>query len=200
MIAVLTGDVVNSKSENAELWLEALKSTLELYGKTPKDWEIYRGDSFQLGVSNEKAILASIHLKSAIKQFEDLDVRIGIGLGKQNYESNQITESNGSAFVRSGKSFDGLKKQNMFLKSDNKKFDDAINVMLSLSLLTADRWSPTVAKIIKLSIENPNLKQKELADKLNKSQSSISEALKRGGFNEMMMMNNYYKNRIAELC
>ena len=126
-------------------------------------------------------------------------MRIGIGLGKQNYESNQITESNGPAFVRSGESFDTLKKQNMVLKSDNKKFDDAINVMLGLSLLTANHWSPTVAKIIKLSLENPNLKQKELADKLDKSQSSISEALKRGGFNEMMMMNNYYKNRIAEL-
>ncbi|MGX1022999.1 SatD family protein [Flavobacterium sp. CS20] len=200
MIAVLTGDVVNSKSENAEVWLQVLKSTLEFYGKAPKDWEVFRGDSFQLAISNEKAILASIHLKSAIKQFEDLDVRIGIGLGKQNYESIHITESNGSAFIRSGESFDALKKQNMILKSENKKFDDTINLMLSLSLLTADRWSPTVAKIIKLSIENPNLKQKELADKLNKSQSSISEALKRGGFDEMMMMNNYYKNQIAELC
>ena len=69
MIAVLTGDIVNSKSENAEVWLEALKSTLELYGKTPKDWEVFRGDSFQLVVSNEKAILASIHIKCAIKQF-----------------------------------------------------------------------------------------------------------------------------------
>ncbi len=200
MIAVLTGDIVNSKSKNAEVWLQMLKSTLELYGKTPKDWEVFRGDSFQLAVSNEKAILASIHIKSAIKQFEDLDVRIGIGLGKQNYESNQITESNGSAFVRSGESFDTLKRQNMILKSENKKFDESINLMLSLSLLTADRWSPTVAKIIKLSIENPNLKQKEIANKLDKSQSSISEALKRGGFEEMMMMNNYYKNRIAELC
>ncbi|TKS57116.1 SatD family protein [Mesohalobacter halotolerans] len=200
MIAVLTGDVVNSKIENAEVWLQTLKSTLELYGKTPRDWEVFRGDSFQLVVSKEKAILASIHIKSAIKQFEDLDVRIGIGLGKQNYKSNQITESNGPAFVRSGESFDTLKKQQMILKSDNKTFDDTINLMLCLSLLTADRWSPTVAKIIKLSIENPNLKQKDRADKLNKSQSSISEALKRGGFDEMMMMNNYYKNRVAELC
>ncbi|MBS3739561.1 MAG: transcriptional regulator [Psychroflexus sp.] len=200
MIAVLTGDVVNSKIENAEVWLQTLKSTLELYGKTPRDWEVFRGDSFQLVVSKEKAILASIHIKSAIKQFEDLDVRIGIGLGKQNYKSNQITESNGPVFVRSGESFDTLKKQQMILKSDNKTFDDTINLMLCLSLLTADRWSPTVAKIIKLSIENPNLKQKDRADKLNKSQSSISEALKRGGFDEMMMMNNYYKNRVAELC
>ena len=200
MIAVLTGDVVNSKIENAEVWLQTLKSTLELYGKTPRDWEVFRGDSFQLVVSKEKAILASVHIKSAIKQFEDLDVRIGIGLGKQNYKSNQITESNGPAFVRSGESFDTLKKQQMILKSDNKTFDDTINLMLCLSLLTADRWSPTVAKIIKLSIENPNLKQKDRADRLNKSQSSISEALKRGGFDEMMMMNNYYKNRLAELC
>ena len=200
MIAVLTGDVVNSKSKNAEVWLQALKSTLKLYGKTPNDWEVFRGDSFQLAISDEKAVLASIHIKSAIKQFEDLDVRIGIGLGEQNYKSTQITESNGSAFVRSGESFDALKKQNIILNSGEETFDKPINLMLDLYLLTSDRWSPTVAKIIKLTIENPNLKQKELADKLNKSQSSISEALKRGGFDEIMKVNAYYKSQILKLC
>lgn len=200
MIAILTGDVINSKSEKAKNWLQELKSTLDAYGKTPKDWEIYRGDSFQLMTLKEKAILSALHIKASIKQFDDLDVRIGIGLGEQDYESTQITESNGSAFVRSGDSFDALKKQNMILKSANEKADEALNLMICLSLLMADRWSPTVARIIKLSIENPNLKQKELAAKLNKSQSSISEALKRGGFDEMMMMNNYYKNQISDLC
>lgn len=199
MIAVLTGDIVNSKSQNAEAWLQILKSTLELYGKTPEDWEVYRGDSFQLAVSIEKAILTSIHIKSSIKQFEDLDVRIGIGIGKQNYKSTQITESNGSAFVRSGESFDTLKKQNIILNSENKTFDKTINLMLDLYLLTADRWSPTVAKIIKLSLENPKLKQKQLAKKVNKSQSSISEALKRGGFDQLMEMNTYYQTKISEL-
>lgn len=200
MLAILTGDVINSKSEKAENWLQELKSTLDAYGKTPKDWEIYRGDSFQLMVSKENALLTALHIKSSIKQFDDLDVRIGIGLGQKDYESTQITESNGSAFVRSGESFDALKKQNIILKSGNEKADEALNLMLCLYLLIADRWSVTVARIIKLSIENPNLKQKELADKLNKSQSSISEALKRGGFDEMMMMNTFYKNQMSELC
>jgi diadenosine tetraphosphate (Ap4A) HIT family hydrolase len=47
-------------------------------------------------------------------------------------------------------------------------------------------------------IENPEKNQSDLAKILNKSQSSISEALKRGGFEEVMNMNEFYKNKISQ--
>ena len=72
--------------------------------------------------------------------------------------------------------------------------------MLSLSLLTANNWSSTVAKVIKTSLENPEKNQKKIAQLLLKSQSGVSEALKRGGFEEIMLMNNFYKLQISKLC
>lgn len=200
MIAVLTGDIINSRGKNTENWLVELKAKLSIYGKTPKDWEIFRGDSFQLLVPKELALESALHIKSAIKQFEDLDVRIGIGVGEIDYESSKITESNGSAFVHSGESFDGLKKQNMLLKSGNVEIDEAINLMLALLLLTANRWTSTVSSLIKLAIEHPDWTQNDLAKYSHKSQGNISETLKRGGFEEIMKVNAYYKSQIHKVC
>lgn len=200
MIAIITGDIINSRKGKVENWLNALKETLNQYGTEPKNWEIFRGDSFQLSISPEKAILASLHIKSTIKQSKLHDARIAIGLGEEKYSSTTISEANGSAYVNSGRCFDTLKKQTLAIMSPNKKFDQSINIMLSLSLLTTNNWSSVVSEVIKTAIENPKNSQKSLAKLLNKSQSSVSEALKRGGFEEIMYMNEFYKNNISSLC
>lgn len=199
MVAVITGDIINSREVEVEKWLIPLKEILNYYGEEPKDWEIFRGDSFQLSIAPEKAMLAAIHIKSAIKQTKLQDARMAIGIGEEKYSSSKITESNGSAYIRSGDCFESLKKQTLAIRSNNEKLDQSFNIMLSLSLLTANNWSSTVAEVIKTAIENSEKNQKNLAQLLNKSQSSVSEALKRGGFEEIMNMNNFYKTQISKL-
>jgi len=198
MIAVITGDVINSRTGEIEYWITSLKETLNQYGKEPKNWEIYRGDSFQLALQPKKALLAAHHIKATIKQSKAHDVRLAIGLGEEEYTSSKITESNGSAYVNSGECFEGLKKQTIGIKSDNTKLDQPLNIMLSLSLLTTNNWSATVSEVIKTAIENPDINQNDIAKLLNKSQSSISEALKRGGFDELLKMNEFYVNNIFQ--
>jgi hypothetical protein len=53
--AILSGDIVNSRSVDASEWVKTLKKTLNTFGKSPKTWEIYRGDSFQLEVDAKAA-------------------------------------------------------------------------------------------------------------------------------------------------
>ncbi|WP_304144240.1 SatD family protein [Mesoflavibacter zeaxanthinifaciens] len=199
MIAVLTGDIINSRQGQTSLWLNQLKSTLNLYGQTPKDWEIFRGDSFQLKTNPENALRIALHIKAVIKQVKPFDVRIAIGLGEQSYDSKTISESNGSAFVNSGEGFESLKKQTLTVVSENKKWDNTINIMINLALLTANSWSNTVAKVISTVIENPEKNQNDIALLLGKSQSTISEALKRGGYEEIMQLNAFYKEQILNL-
>jgi len=199
MVAAITGDIVNSRDSHEQDWLKNLKTVLNIYGKTPKDWEVFRGDSFQLIVDAKDAIQVALHLKSSIKQQKSKDVRLAIGLGDIKFQNPKITESNGSAFVHSGECYETLKKQTLAFQSDYKALNETMTVMLNLLTLTADQWTPTVAHVIKTALENPNKTQADLASKLNKSQSSISETLKRGGFDEMMKMNLFYKNQISEL-
>jgi len=192
MTAVITGDIIDSQRGQVDSWMEPLKRVLNAYGDTPKDWETYRGDSFQLKVDVKTALLAAIHLKAAIKQTKVYDLRMAIGLGEESYSSARVSESNGSAFVHSGECFDSLKKKKLAIKSPRSAVDEPLNIMIQLALLTMDDWSQVVSTVIKTAIENPEKTQSEWAQLLDRSQSNISEALSRGGYEEIMKMNDYY--------
>jgi len=56
MIAVLTGDLINSRDIAAVHWMPLLKGALAEYGSEPNTWEICRGDSFQLETKAQKAL------------------------------------------------------------------------------------------------------------------------------------------------
>ncbi|MGB6037927.1 MAG: SatD family protein [Cryomorphaceae bacterium] len=196
MIAIITGDIINSTEDDSTEWLSLLKKVLNRYGKSPENWEIFRGDSFQLEVEPKNALLTAFHIKACLKQTGNRDVRMAIGIGEATHKAARISESNGSAYVRSGESFEELKKQTLAIRTENEDVDETINLMLQLALLIADNWSSAVSAIITASIENPDKSQKELAKLLNKSQSSVSEAMSRGGYSEMMKVNQYYSKRI----
>ncbi len=199
MIAVITGDIVNSRTETANKWQPLLKAVLNQYGKEPKNWELYRGDSFQLRLTPDLALQAAIHIKCAIRQLANLDVRMAIGVGDIETDAKKVTEVTGDAFIRSGSSFDELGRQMLVVDIGNTDLNDTLNLMISLALLVMNNWSETVATVIKTSIENAEKNQSELAVLLKRTQSSISEALKRGGYDEVKKLNKYYQSRIAQL-
>lgn len=199
MVAIITGDIINSTEDESVQWLELLKQVLNRYGKSPETWEIFRGDSFQVEVEPKNALLTAFHIKMCIKQAENRDVRMGIGIGEASHKSPRISESNGPAYIRSGLAFEELKKQTLAIKTDSGEIDEAINLMVQLALLIADNWTSSVATVLYTAVENPEMSQKELAKILKKSQSSVSEAMSRGGYHEVMKLNQYFVKRIPEL-
>lgn len=199
MIAVLTGDIVNSRKSEPRIWMPLLKGILNKYGTYPKDWEIYRGDSFQLEVAVEDSVIAVLLIKSTIKLIKGLDVRLAIGVGEKTYNSKKITESNGSAFVNSGECFDNLKKSRLAVKTNNKSLDTQLNLLFDFAQLTINNWTQKSAEVVKKAIENPTATQKELAVLLNKSQSTTNKGLKIAGYDEVMRMEKYYRNLIKML-
>jgi predicted XRE-type DNA-binding protein len=199
MTSIITGDIINSKSSEPKKWLNTLKEVLNQYGNQPTQWDVFRGDSFQLETLPEDALKAAILIKSSIKQFKNIDVRIAIGIGEKTYSSNKITESNGTAFINSGECFDDLKKTTLAIKSPFKQFDLQTNIMFELALLTIDNWTTTSAKIIKTALEKPELTQAELAKHFGTTQSNVSKGLKRGGFDEISKLLTYYNAQVKTL-
>lgn len=199
MVAVITGDIVNSRSGQTPEWLSLLKEALDHYGKNPQQWEIFRGDSFQLKLDPEIAFQAGIHIKANIKLMKHLDVRLAIGIGQENHDAEKITESNGTAYIRSGECFETLKKQHLAISTGNAEVDEVLNLCFALALLSMNNWSPTVARAVKVTLENLEKSQTEVARLLQKSQSSVSEALKRGGFEEVIQLNEFFQKKIKSL-
>lgn len=183
-------------------WLKALKKVLSAFGKSPKDWEIYRGDEFQLQLPNaEDALSAALLIKSYIRSVENTDVRIAIGLGDKTTNAAKVTQSNGSAFVHSGRLLDNLKKEktSLAIASDNDPFDKEINLMIRLALTNIDGWSAVSAEIIYLFLNNPDLQQTEAAQLLNIQQSAVSQRLRRVNYNLLVELIDFYKQRIQSL-
>ncbi|MBD0724941.1 transcriptional regulator [Flavobacterium sp. L1I52] len=199
MKAVITGDIMGSRKLASAIWLPELKAVLSHYGSEPKDWEIYRGDSFQLLVPAEEALEIALCIKATIKQFKEIDVRMAIGVGAVDYLAEKITESNGEAFINSGECFEDLKKQTLGLKTPWEPMNATFAVVFPFMLMIADNWTSTSAEILKKAIENPEFNQSQLAESLNrKSQSSISSSLKRAGYEELKNMISFYKQQIQK--
>lgn len=199
MIAILTGDLIKSQKEDAKIWLPTLKEALNHFGRTPKQWEIYRGDSFQLETSATEALTAALLLKASLKTHKKLDVRMAIGLGEKSHNAANITEANGTAFVHSGQCFDQLKKHTLAIQSAQTDFNTEFNLLFRLATLTMNSWPPVTARIVKTAILNPEMDQSELAALLDKDQPYISRALKRAGYEELLQLNQHYKHKLSKL-
>lgn len=201
MIAILTGDIINSASYPEVPWMDQLKNYFIGYGSSPGEWEIFRGDEFQIKIPVEEALQAAIHIKALIRSNPGLDVRIAIGIGTENRVAERISESNGTAYQRSGRTFAQLKKKrsNLRITTGSVKFDATWNLILALALDFMDNWSSVSAEIIAMSLTHPNRSQEALARQLNIKQSAVSQRRKRARWKLMKAMLDQYSSQIANL-
>lgn len=201
MIAILTGDIVNSASYPHIPWMDQLKAYFNSHGSSPGDWEIYRGDEFQLKVPVEQALQVAVHIKALIRSNSGLDVRIAIGIGTENRAAERISESNGTAYQRSGRTFSQLKKKrsNLRITTGNTEFDTTWNLILALALNFMDHWSSVSAEITALSLMYPNRSQEALARQLNIKQSAISQRRKRARWKLLRATLDQYSQQIVKL-
>jgi hypothetical protein len=201
MTSVITGDLIGSRQQKTKDWVENLKKILARFGVTPSQWEIYRGDEFQLEIKNpEEALLAAILIKAHLKALK-LDARMSIGLGNVSYQAEKITESNGSAFIHSGEVFETLKKQKLTLalRTGDLAFDEKMNLMIQLALTFMNNWLAQSAEFVAIAIENPSLSQEELGQKLGINQAAVSRRQKRAQFDLVLSLDRYFRVQIKQL-
>ncbi|KQS92387.1 SatD family protein [Chryseobacterium sp. Leaf394] len=201
MIAVITGDIINSQHADTEVWITKLKNLLAKWGNSPHTWEIYRGDEFQIKCSIDDVFWRFLAIKSLIKSQENLDVRMAIGIGEENFSSEKITESNGTAYVNSGRLLNDLKSDGhtVSIKTSNDSLDRDLNILLKWSSKDFDSWTMATSEIIHEMIINPDNTQDDLAKKFTISQSSVSQRLKRANYELIVETNQYFKKKISEL-
>ena len=201
MIVILTADIINSRKLSSKKWMNEFKQLLNSFGKSPNDWEIYRGDEFQLEIKNlEDAFLIAFQLKAFFKSIS-LDVRMSLGFGDKTYKTKKITESNGSAFIRSGELFETLKKQkiNLAVNSGNPDFDEEFNLILQLSMSFMDSWLQQSAEFVLVAIQNPTLSQEEIGLKLGINQAAVSRRQKRSQYELLLQVDRYFRKKVKSL-
>ncbi|SDB24185.1 Sigma-70, region 4 [Flavobacteriaceae bacterium MAR_2010_188] len=200
MISVITGDIIHSQRFlESNIWIDILKKSFSKLEISEGNWNIYRGDSFQIEIEDvSKALEASVYIKACVMTVKDLNVRMAIGIGEKTFDGENVTESNGTAFVFSGETLENLKaeKFNLKIKSRNKEFDEELNLYFRLSLIAMDNWTTNSAEIVKLYFEHPEKLQKEVAAKLGISQNAVSKRQTRAYLDEILQLNEMYKKKV----
>ena len=201
MIAIITGDIINSRGHEPTEWMPKLKSCLAQWGDTPGTWEIYRGDEIQVRIAVSEALFVVIQLKALIKTMKGLDIRMGIGIGDESFIGTGVSESNGSAYQRSGMTLTALKekKVNLMLTTADEEYNNTMNLVLKLASDFMDDWSPVSAEIVYLSLRNPNKSQQNLAEQLNIKQSAVSQRTKRARLDLVQEVLAYYETTIKTI-
>ncbi len=195
MWCVITGDVVRSQSQ-ASGWLSILKSALAQLGQEGYDWEVFRGDSFQLLVPAREGMRSIYFLRAALRSHEGLDVRIGIGLGEVSSRAFNVSESQGSAFIHSGEAFDSLGKTMLKVRSTLPS-QELLQAGMGLIEFVIQTWSPAMASAIHAKLERPKLTQMAIAEELGVAQSYISAVQKRAGLKELLQFEEAFKSMTA---
>lgn len=201
MIAIITGDIINSEKHQASEWLNTLKATFSKWGSSPQEWEIYRGDEFQIKIEPQKALWAAIEIKATMRSFKNLDVRMAIGIGAETYTGETVSESNGTAYHRSGRIFETLKEEklNLAIATGETQEDESMNLILKMALDFMDQWTSVSAEIVTIVLANPQLTQQEIASQLNIQQSAVSQRQKRARLDLVQELLAYYPKTLKRL-
>lgn len=194
MIAVITADIINSTQHSD--WQKSIDAVLKQSGKHLVDWNIYRGDSLQIRLENPaKALWVATQLKSGVRQQNDLDIRIAIGIGAELSKTNSVTQNTGSAYVNSGRLLEQL-TQHIAIKTDWPTMDLGLNAGLSLYNALAEQWTSVMAQYVYTKLAHQDANQEHLAQKLNTSQSNVSRVLARANFSVLQQYLDYFEQAI----
>jgi len=211
MIALLTGDIINSRGlKDQDLWISPFKKLLGNWGKTPKNWEITRGDSFQLEIKNpEDSLMAALQIKALLKSLPNpdtnkrssvVDARMAIGIGVKDYEAERISESNGEAFILSGEKFEQLKLEMVTLAVNSpwEHWNKEVNLYLKLASIQMDSWSISSGELMMEILTNPDRKQAEIGQTLDINQNSVSKRYKTAHAEEILELEKMYRSKLKQ--
>jgi hypothetical protein len=202
--AVLTGDIVNSTrltTDNEKKIVKQLRSIL-----LPVKHEFFRGDSFQAYIKDAATALQTAILcrlaAIAVPPGEtgtNSDMRISIGIGTVISPVTKLSTAKGDAFVLSGRAFDQLMKDRERLvivtydSIANTAFSVISDYLNSILNNLTDRQAAVIIEMLS------GVAQKNVAKKLGKSKSTISQHVSSGRFYELERLLQQYENIVKQM-
>ena len=200
MVAILTGDVVNSSkltTEQRSALINKLEQFLEVQKKTYSDmeFEIYRGDAVQIKLYQpDKSITLAIIIRVFVLSLGS-DIRISIGIGDIDITEKEIKISSGQAFVFSGHSLDSMKSRDrLIFKSPYEKLDVDINVVNNIMMALINMWTLNRSKIMLHLLLG--ISRDEICKKFGFGNPTLSKTLLGAGYPELKDSIQWAENKI----
>jgi hypothetical protein len=200
--AVLTGDIVNSQKitgADYDLMLANLKDILaQLQQGLPMDYDIYRGDAFQLILSQpETAMYVAIVIHLSLRShLPPVDVRQCIGLGEVTTRRESVKQSTGEAFTLSGQGLDNIKGRGICIASSNADFQMKMTLLTRFfdhHLASLTRIQSEVLLCYLLATDKSH---ENLAKRLNKKRSNVTRILNASQYQLVVAYLDFYTQQV----
>ena len=211
IFCVITGDVIDSTlvpvadRKRMKKAMQQMSDVLAQAGFKVNTQEIFRGDSFQLVLSEtSKALSAALLIRAFMRsvdldEFAQLDVRLGLGLGPIEFKAKSQNESDGTAYRNAAKALDQTVKQNLtniWITTGIEDLDGMLNsISVALETIIA-RWTVAQAKSMRWSLQG--MVHQEIANQLKVSQSTITRSLQSADDRAIQYLNTYSQKLISK--
>tara|TARA_A100000171_G_scaffold27215_1_gene25389 strand:+ start:6723 stop:7385 length:663 start_codon:yes stop_codon:yes gene_type:complete len=190
--AVITGDIIRSTDIEGDYREVLHRIANDIRDQIDQQFliDVYRGDSFQaISKKPEQGLLMLLLIKAGLKREQteknkqtiQWDARMSMGIGKlANYpEYNNLSELSGAPFTRSGRSLDSMKEKNkeITIVTGEEKQDNELKAILPMVEAIVAKWTTAQASAVYLFLLYKDITQKEIGDRLGKTQVAVSKSL-----------------------
>lgn len=187
-LGVITADFVGStnlSSDKRKRLPVMVSDAVSFWLGEKQDFQIFRGDSFQIRVANPRQSLKvglglRLYLKvnGALQGIPDLDARVSVGIGEESLHRAVVGKSDGQAYRLSGAGLDEMpvsQRLALFVGEENPVIWTTIALFLDdiVSNLTLAQ-----AQAMLWALNDKN--QEEIAVILSVSQAAVNQRLKSG--------------------
>lgn len=197
--SVITGDIVNSTQLEASQEKKLLRLLQTIF--SDHKHEFFRGDSFQAYVkdSTQSLRLALLCRTAAIGLLPEQsppvsDVRLSIGIGSVESPIRSLATAKGEAFLLSGRALDAMEKTEgrLTIVTADKMAGHALSVMSDYINSIYRQMTPKQAEVIFELLKG--FSQQHVAEKLNRSKSTISQHVTAGRWDEIENILNKFQH------
>ncbi len=186
MIAVLTGDLVNSTKMSKEIYSNIINELKELLNKANHKYdaigEIYRGDEFQIQYPNPMYALKStllIKLALHLSKFSPKPIQCTLSLAYGSHEiyDEKPNTSSGPVFIKSGRGLDKAQRGDISLNFEQECDNSEIYLLTQFLNHLLNRLTKTQAELLYQYIESDFAEHKKIADITGTTRQNISNRL-----------------------
>lgn len=186
MIAVLTGDLVNSTKMSGETYSAVIKSLegylREVDEKYNASGELYRGDEFQIQYPDpihalKSTLLIKLALHLSTFSPKPIQCTLSLAYGSHDIYADKPNTSSGPVFIESGRGLEKTPRGELSLHLAQDYNDNEINLLTQFLNHLLNRLTKTQAQLLYQYIDHNFAEHKKMADITGTTRQNISNRL-----------------------
>lgn len=213
MIAVLTGDIVNSTKMSDKTYSNVISSLKASINEANKKYnaigEIYRGDEFQIQYPDpvyalKSTLLIKLALHLSPHSTKPIHCTLSLAYGSYNVYDKTPNTSSGPVFIKSGRGLGKAQRGELLLQFEHKNNEgeaDQREVKLLTQFLNhlVNRLTKTQAELLYQYIENSFAEHRIMADITGTTRQNISNRLGNIGADLIRNYMDVINNKVISL-